>query len=653
MKKRRKSIAFITASITILSCFSGSPAAALASPGETATGVPLSEIEAVVDEIMEGKIGVDVPGTAVSIVKDGELIFSKGYGLASIEKAIPVDPATTLFEIGSVSKIFTWTAIMQLAEQGKLDLNTDIREYIDYDRLNLTFEKPITIMDLLNHTAGFEENASEMMTFDKEKVIPLEQWISAKHQPKQVYEPGTVIAYSNFSTDIAGYIVQVKSGMLYEEYVKKYIFEPLQMEQSTAYTNYYHLPGFAENKSKGYGPGKIGLELLPENFINEAPAGAIISTAEDMAKFMIAQMNYEGISDYSLFQTSETLYSMHTDTFSINESMPSNAHGFWARQESGIRLLEHGGNTTNFSALLSIAPEENFGICVLTNVAGESVGVRTDIVDKLSARFTHEATVSVQNPHSQNLSGTYYSGRMIHSTFLSTFHLLSSDSIIVKDLNNGEIEVRLSAVPNRETLRFAEVSPLVFERTDSSPSIIDKSGAAFSFLSFELNENGQVNKVRTGNIRDYLKIPLYKNPQTGQIGFAICSLIFLIGSAGAFVSLILSKKRKKQGTALDIPAYNQTNMLPVLGLLTIINMSAALMRFMSSMTSPIGDLKIHLLLNVAFTIAMIVVAIPIASSFNNTRLIARRKIWNAVLIAAACLLVSFMLQYHFFSFWAI
>ncbi len=140
-----------------------------ASAEVTPSGVDISKIETIVDDIMEGKIGVTVPGAAVSIVKEGKLIFSKGYGVANIKEDIPVDPASTVFEIGSVSKIFTWTAVMQLVEEGKIDLHTDIREYIGHERLNLVYDKPITILDLMNHTAGFEENASEMLTFDKEK----------------------------------------------------------------------------------------------------------------------------------------------------------------------------------------------------------------------------------------------------------------------------------------------------------------------------------------------------------------------------------------------------------------------------------------------------------------------------------------------------
>ncbi|MFJ7734408.1 serine hydrolase domain-containing protein [Lysinibacillus sp. NPDC097231] len=653
MKKTNRLVAFVTTVIIIFSCFFYFPMSTFASAEVTPSGVDISKIETIVDDIMEGKIGVTVPGAAVSIVKDGRLIFSKGYGVANIKEDIPVDPTSTVFEIGSVSKIFTWTAVMQLVEEGKIDLHTDIREYIGYERLNLVYDKPITILDLMNHTAGFEENASEMLTFDKEKVIPLEKWVSAKHQPKQIYEPGAVIAYSNFGTDIAGYIVEVKSGERFEEYVKKHIFDPLHMQRSTAYANYYHLPEFAENKSKGYGSASKGFELLPENFLNEAPAGAIISTAEDMAKFMIAQMDYEGALENSLFNSPQMLKEMHADSLSVSAGMPSNAHGFWLRQENGVRLLEHGGNTTNFSAFLSLVPEENFGVSVLTNVAGESEGVRTEIVDTLSAQFSHQAKVIVPNLHTQNLSGTYYSGRMIHSNFLSSLYLVSGDSIVVKDMGNGEIEVRPSIDPNRETLHFAEVAPLVFERMDSNPSILERSGGSLAFLSFELDENGQVDKVRTGNIRDYLKMPLYKNIQLNQIAFVFCIIIFITGSIAALISVILLRKRKKKGISLNIPAYKQTNLLPVIGLLSMINMIVTILRFMSAMSSPIGDFRIHLIINAVFSIGMIIAAIPILKSFRDKQVSGKRKIWNAILIATICMFILLMIQYRFLLFWTI
>ena len=221
----------------MISLLCGNTITALAST--TPTGVPLEEIETIVDGVMVDKIGTIAPGASVVIVKDGEIIFCKGYGVSDIDAGTLVTGAETIFEIGSVAKLFTWTALMQLVEEGKVNLQDDIREYIGYDRLDLAFEKPIRVVDLMNHTAGFEENISEMMTFDKEKLIPLEDWISRSHQPKQVYEPGSTIAYSNFSTSIAGYIVQSQSGMKWEDYFQEHIFSPLDMNMSTAYSDYY------------------------------------------------------------------------------------------------------------------------------------------------------------------------------------------------------------------------------------------------------------------------------------------------------------------------------------------------------------------------------------------------------------------------------
>lgn len=277
--------------------------------------------------------------------------------------------------------------------------------------------------------------------------------------------------------------MEVKSGERFEEYVKKSISlilcickEVLPMQIIITYL------GLQKIKARVMAVRQKDSSCYQKTFLNEAPAGAITSTAEDMAKFMIAHMDYEDALENSLFNSPQTLKEMHTDSLSVSAGMPSNAHGFWMRQENGVRLLEHGGNTTNFSAFLSLVPEENFGVSVLTNVAGESGGVRTEIVDKLSAQFSHQATVTVPNFHTQNLSGTYYSGRMIHSNFLSSLYLVSGDSIVVKDMGNGEIEVRPSIDPNRETLHFAEVAPLVFERMDSNPSILERSGGSLAFF---------------------------------------------------------------------------------------------------------------------------------------------------------------------------
>ena len=611
----------------------------------TPTGVSLESIESTVDKFMEAKIGVATPGASVVIVKDGEIVLCKGYGLSDIEANKSVSGPDTPFEIGSVTKLFTWTAIMQLAEEGKLDLQADIRDYIGQDRLVLNFDKPITVLDLLNHTAGFEENIGEMMTFTKENIIPLEEWVSKAHQPQQIYEPGSTIAYSNFSTDIAGYIVQLVSGQRYEDYINDHILKPLEMNNSTAYADYYHLPHIVDAKSKGYSLAENGFQLTPENFINEAPAGSITATAEDMGHFMIAHLNREGTAKYSLFNSPDTLKEMQSPSHDMPNGMPANAHGFWGRTENGVRLLEHGGNTTNFSALVSLVPDENFGICVLTNVEGESGGTRTELVSELSAKFHHEATVNPSIERSTDLSGAYASARTVKSGFVSLVYLLP-EGIAVKDLKNGEIE--LTFMDSKEPpARYAEIEPLVFERTESIPTGLDKVGGSMTHLKFILDDAGKVKTVSTGNIVDYVSLPLYRNATLNRSLFIGCVAIFILG----FIYMVISKiiARKKGNVAIGKAGI----ILPLLGILSVANAVISIMRIMADLSTPLSNQRIHLYINIAFAIGMLVSSFFVAKGLQNKELSKKDKVISIILIIAAVLYIVWEVNYRLFAFWAI
>ena len=630
--------------VLMTSLLFGSTLTALAAT--TPTGVQTEDIESIVDEIMADKIGKASPGAAVVIVKDGEIIFCKGYGVSDVETGTPVSGTDTIFEVGSVTKLFTWTAVMQLVEQGKVNLQDDIREYIGYDCLELSFEKPITVLDLMNHTAGFEENISEIMTFNKGGIIPLEEWISQKYQPVQIFEPGSTIAYSNFGTDIAGYIVQLQSGQLYEDYIQEHIFDKLDMNLSTAYTDYYHLPHIVENKSKGYLSTKKGFQQTPENFINEAPAGSIVSTAEDMGHFMIAHMNDEQTAQYSLFDSAEILREMHTESYSTPGTMPANNHGFWGRNESGKLLHEHGGNTTNFTALLSLVPEEDFGICVLTNVGGEASGIRSEIVSKLSAGFDHNAKVNPEVNRSVDLSGNYASARTIKSSFLSVAYLLP-EGLAVKDLRNGEIEVRILGMPDTSPLRYAEIEPLVFERTDSTPSIVDEMGISMAYLQFIVDDSGKVQIVRNGYVADYTSQPLLKYAPLNRTIVMFCVAVFVIALIFWIVRRIIAKKRDSL-----LPGKSGL-ILPTFGLLSCINILISLQRIMADPSTPIGNYRIHLIINLVLAIGMALAAIVMARDLPKKETPKLTKVISIFLIVSTILFIFWLINYDLLAFWSI
>ena len=192
-----------------------------------------TELEAFLDGVMTAHLNdKNVAGATVAVVRDGEIFFAKGYGYADWGRSTPVDPERTLFRIGSVSKLFTWTAVMQLAEQRKLHLQADVNSYIDFE-IPEGYDEPITLTHLLTHTPGFEDRGFGLWASTADDIEPMGDWLAA-NIPARVRPPGVHAAYSNYGTALAGYIVERVSGVSWEEYLEQNIFEPLGMEYASA-----------------------------------------------------------------------------------------------------------------------------------------------------------------------------------------------------------------------------------------------------------------------------------------------------------------------------------------------------------------------------------------------------------------------------------
>ncbi|MGH8166023.1 MAG: serine hydrolase domain-containing protein, partial [Woeseiaceae bacterium] len=226
----------------------------------------------------------DIAGGVVTVVKDGEVLLNKGYGFADVDEQKPVDPDLTLFRPGSVSKLITWTAVMQMVEQGKVDLDADVNTYLDFQIPERDGE-PITMRNIMTHTTGFEEQVKGLMGVGDEVAVlgeHLKDWV-----PERIFPPGETPAYSNYATALAGYIVERASGMSFDDYVDQNIFEPLEMTQSTFRQP---LPERLEQyMSKGY--ARASEDAKPFEIVGGlAPAGSMSSSGRDMAKFMIAHL---------------------------------------------------------------------------------------------------------------------------------------------------------------------------------------------------------------------------------------------------------------------------------------------------------------------------------------------------------------------------
>lgn len=327
-----------------------------------------AELEAFIDGMMAAHFpSRHIPAATIAVVKDGALFFAKGYGFADREKRIPVDPATTLIRPGSISKLFTWTAVMQLVEQGKLDLDADVNSYLKTFKIPATFPEPITMRHLLTHTPGFEDQGLGLFARDPAELKPLRESLAAKI-PARVRPAGSLSSYSNYGTALAGLIVEEVSGVPFAEFVEQNILRPLGMEHSTFREP---LPAeLAPDMAVGYQwkkgrfePGKF--ELIG----NYGPAGSLSATATDMAKFMIAHLQLGRLGETRILKE-ETARRMHSRLYGLDPRLPGMAHGFYEMEAHGVRGIGHGGDTMLFHSELLLLPEHNVGLFVSYGSSG-------------------------------------------------------------------------------------------------------------------------------------------------------------------------------------------------------------------------------------------------------------------------------------------
>jgi CubicO group peptidase (beta-lactamase class C family) len=414
------------------------PAPAAANPSAALPSVAPHQLEkADLEAFFDGIIPLqlersDVAGATVLVMKDGKELLRKSYGFADVTKKKPVDPETTMFRLASISKLFTWISVMQLMEQGKLDLDADVNTYLDF-QIAPAFGKPITLRNLMTHTGGFEEEVRDILLTDPKKAIPLRQYL-IENQPHRIFPPGEVPAYSNYGVGLGGYIVQRASGEPFEQYVAEHIFQPLGMKHSS-----FDQPlaeGLSPFASDGYRSDTekpaVGFEIF-----SPAPAGGVSSTASDMGRFALALLNGGELEGRRILK-SETLQAMWTKQFVASPALPPMCMGFYQTWRNGLHFIGHDGDLIAFHSMFLVEPKENLVLFISYNSAGSANKTRAEIVTSFADRYYP----SSQKPDFQTIpleelkaiEGAYEATRRAQTTKLSLGNLIGqSDAKVDKD----------------------------------------------------------------------------------------------------------------------------------------------------------------------------------------------------------------------------
>ncbi|MCR1900095.1 beta-lactamase family protein [Irregularibacter muris] len=588
-----------------------------AEQGVTPSGIHVSDLETEIETYIE-EYKDTTAAVSVAVFQNGETIHEGYYGNGNMEMELK-NSTETVMEWGSVTKMLVWVSVMQLVELGEMNLSEDIRTYLPEGFLsNLKYDQPITMMNLMHHNAGWEEQLIDLFIPIGEEVGELGDVLKSS-LPNQLYEPGTVVAYSNWGVSLAGYIVERVSGMGFSDYVHKHIFEPLGMEHTAL------LPTLEDNSwvneqrdllkcysadLRDLGPSRYQLALYP--------AGMATGTLEDFLLFGKALVP-KGRDRSELFRKRETLDQFLSPTLFYHDekNTPRNAHGLWV-DKTEVLALGHGGNTPGASANLQFDPISGIGLVVMTNQSGETV-YNIGLQEMIFGKYP-EPTDEFQM---RNISGVYTQARTIKTGALRLYSFLLTMPFLSGNENNFYVP-----------MMGMELIPVGFDRflLDYGETV----GTGF------VSENKNGSPTLEIGVQDYLP----KNPIVYAIEIFLILILglALIYSLYTIIRALVRKLRKKPSE----PKNGERILASGGNLGLFFSFLYVVMNVINYETS--RNIRLGLILCTIFSAWILIYLVRSIIAFKEWgKHLSSRKIFNTILSCIAMLLNSFYWQW--FKFW--
>lgn len=428
----------------------------------------IAYLEALIEARLQDR---GIAGATMVLVKDGKIAAIKGFGYANYEDRIKVDPERTLFRIGSISKTFIWTALMQLESQGKLQLTDEVAEYLPKLEFNTREgDRPITILDLMNHTAGFEDKVIGLFSQEASSVRPLEELLN-QPPPRRVRVAGEHSSYSNYGAALAARIVEVVSGRLWNDYVDSMILKPAGMRNTT-----FRQPvsdRMIKSLSTGYFTEADQLKPQPFEYVPMAAVGGASSTAADMARYMIMHLQ-NGMIDSVQVLSRSAARKMQKPSHRHHPRVNPMRHGFMDFSQNGMTVFGHGGDTFWFHSIMALFPEENMGLFLSFNTADTVqdpskilyFSVLSDFIDFM---FPDDPLTPIRVPDSllNKYAGQYEMNRYSHSSLTKIIKLAGVLEVVPKD---GIISTSMAG----SEAHWSRVGEDVFQNVDDGQLIVFK-----------------------------------------------------------------------------------------------------------------------------------------------------------------------------------
>lgn len=500
-----------------------------------ATPLQPSEIESFLDRTMaEQFASLDIPGASVAIVHDGEIVVAKGWGFADLDQRAPVDPERTLMRPGSASKPITWTAVMQLVEQGIIDLDADINDYLDFE-IPATFPQPVTMHHLLTHTAGFEAVEEDLFIVYEDRVPELREYLIDK-RPARIFPPGEAVGYSNYGTALAGYIVERVSGEPFHAYVEAHIFAPLGMERSTFRQPVP--PAFISDLAQGYGLSDGEHVRGDFEYVGPYPAGSASASTSDMARFMIAHLEGGAYGDARILEP-ETVELMHRRQFTPDPRLDKMAYGFMEREVNGRELLWHGGSTFLHNSGMYLIPGESVGLYVSYNGHAGAQGRELLLQAFMDEFFPAEQPVAALKPSPESVDRI--------RRYAGEYHLTRSEFTSGGKIVRLLMAARVSAsADGRLLLAIEDVTEPYVELEEG----VFRHETRDELLIFETAEDGTVWLHSDGapshatlTATSAFRVPWYESLPVTALLLGGGALLFLVSVAAWAIGAVISRRR--------------------------------------------------------------------------------------------------------------
>ena len=623
---------------------SGQPSAAAVTGEPTPHALTKTDLDAWLDGYMPYALhSSDIPGAVVVVVKDGQFLTARGFGYSNADKRTPVDPERTLFRPGSVSKLVTWTAVMQQVEQGKLNLDQDVNTYLDF-KIPPFEGQPVTLRQIMTHTGGFQETSKEIIFYDAKKLSKLGDYLKA-NTPQRIYAPGTTPAYSNWATALAAYLVERASGQSFDDYLDQHVFGPLGMRNST-----FRQPLPAQLKgqeSVGYqapGADPKGFEL-----IGPAPAGSLSASGADMGRFMIAHLaNGRGILQPA---TAAMMHNSPLDKINPRTLFPGLNRmelGFFETNANGREVIGHLGDTSAFHTSLHLLINDNVGFYVSFNSSGKGGAVgplREAMFEHFADRYfpapPAKPTVvpaKLAREHSEMMAGLWQNSRRQDHGFVSLLNLIGQTEVSVGP--KGELVIPALTAANGRPREWVEVAPFMWQDKNShqklAAQVVDGKVVRWSFD--EISPFMVFDRVPASLSGAWLKPALYAS-------LAILLLTLLYWPVTWYVRRRYKAAPSVSGRALQ--AYRATRIMAAADLLVLAGWGVLVTLLFKDLENLAGSFDLWLWVLQILGAIVFVGAVGISAwnawlTFKDGRRWTR-KLWS-VLVLLATLVILYVAQ---------